>query len=179
MTITTNAITSNSGSGVQVAAGTAVVGSAASETVEATIRANANTINSNARFGVEVLAGASAQIAGNSMASNTLGGIVNPALTAPTVTSATRRASDGLLTVTIGNLTAGQVVHVYTGTDQGRVYLGRVQATGATASFSMTLAQQTTAGVASAVFVGAPITATRSSTTATSPFAPVRPLVRV
>lgn len=181
-TITKNAIGSNSGSGVQVTSGTVVVGSAASETIDTTIRGNSNTINSNARYGVEVLAGAFAQIAGNSMASNTLGGILNAALTSPTVTSATRSAATGLLTVTVGGVTAGQVVHVYTGTDQGRTYLGRVVAAGTTATFTMTLAQQTTAGVSAAVFVGAPVTATRSTTGAngqTSPFAAVRSIVRV
>ena len=126
-------------------------------------------------------AGAVAQIAGNSMASNTLGGIVNPALTLPTVTSATRNSA-GTLTVVVGGVTAGQVVHVYTGTNQGRTYLGRVVAAGATATFTMTLAQQTAAGVSAAVFVGAPITASRTSTGATpqtSPFAAVRSIVRV
>ncbi|MEI6240655.1 MAG: right-handed parallel beta-helix repeat-containing protein [Planctomycetia bacterium] len=181
-TITKNAIASNSGSGVQVSSGTVVVGSAASETNETTIRGNANTINSNARYGVEVLAGAFAQIAGNSMASNLLGGILNAALTAPTVTSATRSATTGLLTITVTGVTAGQVVHFYTGTDQGRTYLGRVAATGTTATFTMTLAQQTTAGVSAAVFVGAPVTATRSTTGVngqTSSFAAVRSIVKV
>jgi len=184
VTVQRNTISSNSGSGVLANAGAnVVIGSSAGVPVnDPTLRSNANTINSNARYGVEVLAGAFAQIAGNSMASNTLGGILNAALTAPTVTLATRSAANGTLTVTIGGVANGQVVDVYTGTDQGRTYLGRVLATGTTATFTMTLAQQTAAGVSAAVFVGAPITATRSTTGVagqTSQFAAVRSIVRV
>jgi hypothetical protein len=184
VTITTNAISSNSGSGVQANAGAyVVVGSLAGVAFnDPTLRSNANTINSNARYGVEVLAGAFGQIAGNSMASNRLGGILNAALTAPTVTAATRSAANGTLTVTIGGVANDQVVDVYTGTDQGRVYLGRVVATGPTATFTMTLAQQNAAGVSAAVFVGAPITATRSTTGVngqTSRFSAVRSIRRV
>lgn len=184
VTVQRNAIASNSGSGVQANAGAyVVVGSLASVlATDPALRSNANTINSNARYGVEVLAGAFGQIAGNSMASNTLGGILNAALTAPTVTVATRSAATGLLTVTIGGVVAGQVVDVYTGTNQGRVYLGRVVATGTTANFAMTLTQQNNAGVSAAVFVGAPITATRSTTGVsgqTSQFSAVRSITRV
>jgi parallel beta-helix repeat protein len=184
VTVQRNTISSNSGSGVLANAGAnVVVGSSASVPVnDPTLRSNANTINSNARYGVEVLAGAFAQIAGNSMASNTLGGILNAALTAPTVTSATRSAANGTLTVTISGVANGQVVDVYTGTDQGRTYLGRVLATGTTATFTMTLADQTAARVSAAVFVGAPITATRSTTGVagqTSRFAAVRSITRV
>jgi hypothetical protein len=181
-TITANTIGSNFGSGVQVKSGTVVVGSAASEANAATIRANANTINSNARYGVEVLSGAFAQIAGNSMASNRLSGILNAALAAPTVTLATRNAANGTLTITVSGVTVGQVVHFYTGTEQGRTYLGRVAATGTTATLTMTLAEQIAARVSASVFVGAPVTATRTSTGAngqTSTFAATRSIVRV
>ena len=179
--LTGNAITSNYASGVLVSDGANItVGSLASETDDATIRANANTINSNLRYGVEVLgesgarAAAFAQIVGNSMASNRLGGIANAALTAPVITSTTFSRANGTLTVRFSNLVSGQVVNVYAGTAQGRTYLGRFVATGTTGTFTMTRAQQVTAGVSAQVFAGAVITGTRSSTGAngqTSPLA--------
>jgi hypothetical protein len=185
-----NTITSNSGSGVQVASGTVVVGGANSDT-DNTLRTNANTINSNAGYGVQVLAGAFAQIAGNSMASNRLGGILNPGLSAPTITSVTRKASNSLLTVNFSSstLSNGQVVHVYAGTAQGRTYLGSFVygtvsefSTNGT-SFTMTLGQQQAAGVQASIFAGAQITGTRTSTGAgteqTSAFAAVKTVTRV
>jgi len=172
-TLTANAIASNYASGVLASDGaTITVGSLASEADNATIRANANTINSNVRYGVEVLgeagarAAAFAQIVGNSMASNRLGGIVNAALTAPVITSATFARVSGTLTVRFRNLVRGQVVDVYTGTAQGRTYLGRFVATGKTGTFTMKRAQQVAAGVSGQVFAGAVITATRSTTDA-------------
>jgi hypothetical protein len=193
--VTKNTITSNSGSGVQVASGTVVVGSTAGTlddgTVTSALRANANTINSNTGYGVHVLAGAFAQIAGNSMFSNRLAGVVNPGLSAPTITSVTRTTSNGLLTVNFSSstLSNGQVVHVYAGTAQGRLYLGSFVygtvsafSTNGT-SFTMTLGQQQAAGVQSSIFAGAQITATRTSTGAgteqTSAFAAVKTVTRV
>jgi hypothetical protein len=185
-----NTITSNSGSGVQVASGTVVVGGANSDT-DNTLRTNANTINSNAGYGVQVLAGAFAQIAGNSMASNRLGGILNPGLSAPTITSVTRKASNSLLTVNFSSstLSNGQVVHVYAGTAQGRTYLGSFVygtvsefSTNGT-SFTMNITQQQAAGVQASIFAGAQITGTRTSTGAgteqTSAFAAVKTVTRV
>lgn len=172
-TLTANAIASNYASGVLASDGaTITVGSLASEGDNATIRANANTINSNVRYGVEVLgaagarAAAFAQIVGNSMASNRLGGIVNAALTAPVITSATFARVSGMLTVRFRNLVRGQVVDVYTGTAQGRTYLGRFVATGKTGTFTMKRAQQVAAGVSGQVFAGAVLTATQSTTDA-------------
>jgi hypothetical protein len=179
-TLSANAITSNYASGVLVSDGANItVGSLASETDNATIRASANTINSNLRYGVEVLgelgarAAAFAQIVGNSMASNRLGGIVNAALTAPVITSATFSRANGTLTVRFSNLVSGQVVNVYTGTAQGRTYLGRFVATGTTGTFTMTRAQQVAAGVSAQVFAGAVITGTRSSTDANGQTSPL------
>ena len=193
--VTKNTITSNSGSGVQVASGTVVVGSTAGTlddgTVTSALRTNANTINSNAGYGVQVLAGAFAQIAGNSMASNRLGGILNPGLSAPTITSVTRKASNSLLTVNFSSstLSNGQVVHVYAGTPQGRTYLGSFVygtvsafSTNGT-SFTMNITQQQAAGVQASIFAGAQITGTRTSTGAgteqTSAFAAVKTVTRV
>jgi hypothetical protein len=183
ITITKNVISSNSGSGVHVKTGKVVVGGTHSD-VDATLRANANTINSNAAYGVNVVAGAFAQIAGNSMASNRLGGILNPNLTpAPTITSVTRSASTGNLTVNFSGLVNGQVVHVYSGGPQGRTYLGKFTAGAATGQFTMSLAAQQSAGVSSTIFAGAPITGTRTLVTAgsenTSAFAPVKSITRV
>jgi hypothetical protein len=143
---------------------------------------------------VQVLAGAFAQIAGNSMASNRLGGILNPGLSAPTITSVTRKATGptaGLLTVNFSSstLSNGQVVHVYAGTAQGRTYLGSFVygtvsefSTNGT-SFTMTLGQQQAAGVQASIFAGAQITGTRTSTGAgteqTSAFAAVKTVTRV
>jgi hypothetical protein len=181
--VTKNTITSNSGSGVQVTSGTVVVGGTHSD-IDSDLRANRNTINSNAGFGVQVLASAFAQIAGNSMASNRLGGIVNPGLTpAPTIGSVTRSASTGTLTVNFSNLASGQVVHVYAGTPQGRTYLGKFTATGTSGTFTMTIGQQQAAGVQASIFAGAQITGTKTSTGVgteqTSAFAAVRTVVRV
>jgi hypothetical protein len=180
--ITKNTISSNSGSGVQVKTGTVVVGGTHSDD-DATLRANANTINTNAAYGVHVLASAFAQIAGNSMASNRLGGILNGNISAPTITSVTRSASTGNLTVNFSGLVSGQVVHVYSGTPQGRTYLGKFTASASTGTFTMSLAAQRTAGVAATVFAGAPITGTRTSVGAgtenTSAFAPVKSITRV
>jgi hypothetical protein len=188
--VTKNTITSNSGSGVQVASGTVVVGSTAGTlddgTVTSALRANANTINSNTGYGVHVLAGAFAQIAGNSMFSNRLGGILNPGLSAPTITSVTRKATGptaGLLTVNFSGLVSGQVVHVYAGTAQGRTYLGQFTAIGTTGAFTMDQTQQIAAGVQSSIFAGAQITGTRTSTGVgteqTSAFAAVKTVTRV
>jgi hypothetical protein len=182
VTIQKNTISSNSGSGVQVSSGKVVVGGTYAATNE-DLRANANTINSNAAYGVQVLAGAFAQIAGNSMAGNRLAGILNPGLSAPTITAATRSASTGTLTVNFSGLASGQVVHVYAGTPDGRTYLGKFTATGATGAFTMTLAAQQAAGVQASVFAGAIITGTRTSvgagTEQTSPFAAARTATRV
>jgi hypothetical protein len=193
--VTKNTITSNSGSGVQVASGTVVVGSTAGTlddgTVTSALRANANTINSNTGYGVHVLAGAFAQIAGNSMFSNRLAGVVNPGLSAPTITSVTRTTSNGLLTVNFSSstLSTGQVVHVYAGTAQGRLYLGSFVygtvsafSTNGT-SFTMNPSQQQAAGVQASVFAGAQITATKTSTGVgteqTSAFAAAKTVTRV
>jgi subtilisin family serine protease len=183
-TLTRNTLSSNTGSGVQVSSGTLVVGGdkAASD---ATLRANANTLESNGRYGVEVLAGAFAQVAGNAMNVNRLGGIFNPnAATVPvigTVTRSTAALTNGLLTVNFtSGLTAGDVVHVYTGSAQGRVYLGQFTATGVNDKFTMTLPQQTAAGVSASVFAGAPITATKTTAAGhTSQFAAAKTIARV
>jgi hypothetical protein len=178
--ITNNKISSNSGSGVQVSSGPVVVGGSSSD-VDATLRSNANTINSNAAYGVNVLSGAFAQIAGNSMTSNRIAGIYNPNLTpAPTITSVNRSASTGTLTVNFGGLANGQLVHVYSGTPQGRTYLGKFTASGTTGVFTMSLADQQTAGVSATIFAGAPITATRTSgVSGTSAFSTVKSITRV
>ena len=188
-TLTKNTISSNTGSGVQVSSGTLVVGGdkAATDTV---LRQNANTLESNSRYGVEVLAGAFAQVAGNAMNVNRLGGVLNPNAVAPVIGTATRStavATNGLLTVTFTGLANGDVVHVYTGSAQGRVYLGKftygtvsafTDATGT--KFTMTLAQQNAAGISASVFAGAPITATKTSAAGhTSPFAAAKTVARV
>ena len=198
VTVAKNTITSNSGSGVQVASGAVVVGSTAGTlddgTVTSALRTNANTINSNAGYGVHVLAGAFAQIAGNSMSSNRLAGVVNSGLSAPSITSVTRKATGataGLLTVNFSSstLSNGQVVHVYAGTAQGRIYLGSFVygtvsafSTNGT-SFTMNPSQQQAAGVQASVFAGAQITATKTSTGVgteqTSAFAAVKTVTRV
>jgi len=180
LAITLNTISSNSGSGVQVNSGTVVVGGSSSDS-DATQRANANTINSNAAYGVNVLSGAFAQIAGNSMASNRSVGIYNINHTpAPTIDSVTRSAASGLLTVNFSGLSVGQVVHVYSGTPQGRTYLGKFTATGTTGVFTMSLAAQQSAGVAATIFAGAPITGTRTAgVVGTSAFATVKSIARV
>jgi parallel beta-helix repeat protein len=163
-----NSILSNDGTGVIARDGaTLVVGSPASEPSAAVIRANANTIHSNGGYGVEVLAAAFAQIAGNSLASNTLGSVVNENLSAPVITSAAivSSSSVGTLRVALAGLVAGQVIDLYAGGESAsRTYLGRVVATGATAVFIMSRDEQVAAGVAAEVYVGAPITASRIST---------------
>jgi hypothetical protein len=180
-----NSIVSNDGSGVVVRTGASlVVGSPASEPSVATIRASANTIHSNGGYGVEVVAAAFAQIAGNSLAANSLGSVVNENLTAPVITSAVvvSSSSVGTLRVSLAGLVAGQVIDLYAGGQSGsRTYLGRIVAGGATAVFVMSREEQVAAGVAGEVFVGAPITASRSSTGAggqTSTFAPASILRR-
>jgi len=182
LSITNNTISSNSGSGVQVTSGPVVVGGSSTD-IDSTLRANANTINSNVAYGVNVLSGAFAQIAGNSMTSNRIAGIYNPNLTpAPSITSVNRSASTGTLTVNFGGLANGQVVHVYSGTPQGRTYLGKFTAGGTNGVFTMTLAQQQSAGVAATIFAGAPITGTRTATAGslgTSAFATVKSITRV
>jgi len=109
------------------------------------------------------------------MNANKSAGIANANLaTAPKIASATVARATGLLTVSITGVTDGQVVSVYAGTAQGRVYLGRAVAVGTSASFTMSRIDQQTAGVSAQVFAGAVITATRSSTGGsgqTSPFA--------
>ncbi|MEI6241465.1 MAG: right-handed parallel beta-helix repeat-containing protein, partial [Planctomycetia bacterium] len=181
-TLTKNTISSNTGSGVQVTSGTLVVGGDRNAT-DASLRQNANTLESNGRYGVEVLAGAFAQIAGNAMNVNRLGGVLNPNAVAPVIGTATRStavATNGLLTVTFTGLTNGDVVHVYTGSAQGRLYLGKFTATGAAGTFTMTLAQQNVAGVTASVFAGAPITATKTTAAGhTSALATAKTVARV
>ena len=182
-TLTRNTISSNTASGVHVASGTLVVGGDKAS-ADAVLRQNANTLESNGRYGVEVLAGAFAQIAGNAMNVNRLGGILNPnaGAAAPVIGTATRStpvATNGQLTVTFSGLVVGDVVHVYAGGPQGRTYLGKFTATATTGTFTMTLAQQNTAGVAASVFAGAPITATRTTGAGhTSPFAIAKTIAR-
>jgi hypothetical protein len=120
------------------------------------------------------------------MFSNRLGGILNPGLSAPTITSVTRKATGptaGLLTVNFSGLVSGQVVHVYAGTAQGRTYLGQFTAIGTTGAFTMDQTQQIAAGVQSSIFAGAQITGTRTSTGVgteqTSAFAAVKTVTRV
>jgi parallel beta-helix repeat protein len=181
-TLTRNTISSNTGSGVLANSGTLVVGGDKAA-ADASLRQNANTLESNGRYGVEVLAGAFAQIAGNAMNVNRLGGVLNPNAVAPIIGTATRStavATNGLLTVNFtSGLTAGDVVHVYTGSAQGRVYLGQFTATGAAGTFTMTLTQQNAAGVSASVFAGAPITATKTTALGhTSPFAIAKTIAR-
>ena len=82
------------------------------------------------------------------------------------VTTPSARGASSIYRFRFRNLVRGQVVNVYTGTAQGRTYLGRFVATGTTGTFTMTRAQQVAAGVSGQVFAGAVITATRSSTDA-------------
>jgi hypothetical protein len=167
-----NTIANTTGSGVTVS------GSGTVATIGSTTPADRNIISANSRYGVEVLGNAFASIVGNSISTNTLGGILSAAsgtsgtLAAPIITNTTTskptlRTSGSTASLTLAGTVNGsgqRHIDVYaspatsTG-NQGQVYLGRITiASGTTFSGTVTFASSL------GVTAGWRITATATST---------------